>query len=42
MQKYYSYSSEVYSNADDFDNMLSMGEKYLEIVEKNNKPRDGS
>jgi hypothetical protein len=40
LQKYYNYSSEVFSLASDNDAMMQMGKKYLDIVEKVNKPRD--
>jgi hypothetical protein len=40
LQKYYNYSSEVFSSASDNDAMMQMGKKYLDIVEKVNKPRD--
>ena len=40
LQKYYNYSSEVFSSANDNDAMMQMGKKYLNIVEKVNKPRD--
>lgn len=41
LQKYYNYSSEVFSSASDNDDaMMQMGKKYLDIVEKVNKPRD--
>ena len=40
LQKYYNYSSEVFSAANDNTAMMQMVNKYLEIVEKVNKPRD--
>ena len=40
LQNYYNYSSEVFSSANNNDAMMQMGQKYLDIVEKVNKPRD--
>jgi hypothetical protein len=40
MQKYYNYSSELFSATNDNVAMMQMAKKYLEIVEKVNKPRD--
>jgi hypothetical protein len=40
MQKYYNYSSEIYSTTNDHPSMMQMVHKYLEIVEKTNTPRD--
>jgi len=40
LQKYYNYSSELFSAANDNVAMMQMVKKYLEIVEKVNKPRN--
>lgn len=40
MQKYYNYSSEMFSSTNDTAAMMQMVNKYLEIIEKTNKPRD--
>lgn len=37
-QKYYNYSSELYSSGDQKGPMIEMAEKFLQIVEKANKP----
>ena len=41
LQRYYNYSSEMYSYTEtETDNMIAMARKYIEIVEKHNKPSD--
>ena len=40
LQKYYNYSSELFSAANDNVAMMQMVKKCLEIVEKVNKPRN--
>lgn len=38
IQKYFNYSADVYSYSDEYASMLSMAQKNLDIVEKNNQP----
>ena len=42
MQKYYNYSSDLFSYSDDNVSMISMANKNLDIVEKFNQTTDGS
>ncbi len=40
IQKYYNYSSELFSFIDDKPSMLMMANKFVELVDKINKPCD--
>ena len=42
IQKYYNYSSELFSFVDDKQSMLLMANKYVELVEKTNRPSDSA
>lgn len=42
MQKYYNYSADVYSYAEEHVNMLQMAKKHLEVVEHFNVPSDSN
>lgn len=42
IQKYYNYSADVFSYAEDNESMLSMAYKNLDVVERNNVAEDGS